>query len=228
MTQIPNVPAMWADGTQLVLSIEAPAGLLYRQSLPAAVLTARLAGGEMMRFTYDLTDPETGEVTHGAARLLLQDMPDPRRAAPVDPSEPCGRCGKLSGAHHDDAQGHLWIRRMAYQDAPCAVCGGSPRAPQPDAPDTPYHRYVPAEVQPVPPAEATADACRKCGRTFREDGKFVDSAAQSFGLPYCQTCVGRCHDTEIADHWCEIDGYRTRADKAAPGSHSAPEPPRGA
>lgn len=181
MTQIPNVPAMWADGTQLVLSIEAPAGLLYRQSLPEAVLTARLGGGEIVRFTYDLTDPETGEVTHGAARLLLQDMPDPRQASNFDTA-----VAELKTLHGT------------------------------------------AEVQPAAPAEATADACRKCGRTFREDGKFVDSAAQSSGLPYCQTCVGHCHDTEIADHWCEIDGYRTRADKAAPGSHSAPEPPRGA
>ena len=63
--------------------------------------------------------------------------------------------------------------------------------------------------QPAAPAEATADdACRKCGRTFIEDGKFLDSAAKDGNLPFCKTCVDRCHDTEIADHWCEIDQYR--------------------
>jgi len=87
------------------------------------------------------------------------------------------------------------------------------------------------EEQPVPPAEATArepmkirgigepfqgsitramapEACRKCGRQFRLDGKFVDSAARYADTPFCRTCAGRCYDSEIADHWCDIDQYR--------------------
>lgn len=65
------------------------------------------------------------------------------------------------------------------------------------------------EEQPAAPAGATpADACKKCGRTFVEDGKFVDSAARCGDTPFCGTCADRCHDTEIADHWCEIDQFR--------------------
>lgn len=66
------------------------------------------------------------------------------------------------------------------------------------------------EEQPVVPADATATdaSCKKCGRTFVDDGKFVDSAARFGQTPFCRTCVGRCGDSEIADHWCEIDRYR--------------------
>jgi hypothetical protein len=73
------------------------------------------------------------------------------------------------------------------------------------------------EEQPAAPADATAPeaSCKKCGRTFVDDGKFVDSAARYADFPYCRTCVDRCHDTEIADHWCEIDQHRQER-QAAP------------
>lgn len=90
-----NGPVMWADGSNLILSISAPEGLLYQQTIPMAVFSARIAGdGEIIRFTYDWTDPEDGTVTRGAGRLVLQDLPDPRAeeqpAAPADATAPSG------------------------------------------------------------------------------------------------------------------------------------------
>ncbi|MER6605648.1 hypothetical protein ABT282_06975 [Streptomyces sp. NPDC000927] len=29
------------------------------------------------------------------------------------------------------------------------------------------------------------------------------------GTPYCRECVDNCHDSELADHWCQIDQWRT-------------------
>lgn len=57
-------------------------------------------------------------------------------------------------------------------------------------------------------AQRAAEQCQKCGRTFREDGKFVDSAARHADSPFCKTCADRCHDSEIADHWCAVDQWR--------------------
>lgn len=72
-------PVMWADGSNLILTVNAPEGLLYQQTFPMAVFAAVIAGdGEIIRFTYDWTDPEDGQVTRGAARLVLQQLPDPR------------------------------------------------------------------------------------------------------------------------------------------------------
>lgn len=87
-----NGPVMWADGNNLILIVDAPEGLLYQQTFPMAVFSAVIAGdGEIIRFTYDWTDPEDGQVTRGAARLVLQQLPDPRDqkteeqpAAPAD------------------------------------------------------------------------------------------------------------------------------------------------
>lgn len=43
----------------------------------------------------------------------------PPAMSPVPPTgEPCGKCGEPPAAHAGWAKGHLWIRRMAYQDAP--------------------------------------------------------------------------------------------------------------
>jgi hypothetical protein len=64
---------------------------------------------------------------------------------------------------------------------------------------------------PVRASVTTGDACSKCGNPFVEDGKFLDSTARSGQTPFCGACVWRCHDTEIADHWCEIDQYRQEA-----------------
>lgn len=87
-------------------------------------------------------------------------------------------------------------------------CGESPTAHLGFVLGHQYEAEVQPAQQPVAPAGATAEACKRCGRTFVEDGKFVDSAAQYLDFPYCKTCVDRCHDTEIADHWCEIDKFR--------------------
>lgn len=73
-------PVMWADGNDLHLSITAPSGLVYQQTFAMAVLTAKAGSddGEVIRFTYDLVDPEDGTTTRGAARILVQEIPDPR------------------------------------------------------------------------------------------------------------------------------------------------------
>ena len=92
-------PVMWADGSNLILTVNAPEGLLYQQTFPMAVFSAMIADdGEIIRFTYDWTDPEDGQVTRGAARLVLQQLPDPRDqkteeqpVGPADATAPDGR-----------------------------------------------------------------------------------------------------------------------------------------
>lgn len=64
--------------------------------------------------------------------------------------------------------------------------------------------------QPQEAEDATPEErCAKCKHPFVEDGKFADSTAQHKGTPFCGRCVGRCHDSELADHWCAIDAWRT-------------------
>ena len=77
---VPNTgPTMWVDGNGLQLSVQAPSGPLYLQELGVAVLVAKMAGtGEVLRFTYDVVDPEDGSTIRGAARIVLEDLPDPR------------------------------------------------------------------------------------------------------------------------------------------------------
>lgn len=144
-----NGPVMWAEGSNLILSVHAPEGLLYQQTFPMAVFSAVIAGdGEIIRFTYDWTDPEDGQVTRGAARLVLQQLPDPRDQK--------------------------------------------------------------TEEQPTTPAEATAtnararERCQKCRKPFSTQ----DSSLQHADMPFCKECADRCHDTEIADHWCAVDQWR--------------------
>lgn len=79
---------MWMDGNTVRLELEAPAGTLYSVELPLVALMAQLDDGEIVRFTYDRTDPETGTVIHGAARLVLQSLPDPRDAVTAAPPAP--------------------------------------------------------------------------------------------------------------------------------------------
>jgi hypothetical protein len=45
-------------------------------------------------------------------------------------------------------------------------------------------------------------ACRKCRRPFDPTGPW--HRAQEPGTPWCRECVNRCHDSEIADHCCDI------------------------
>lgn len=84
-------PTIWANGNELTLILDSPHGPIYLQTLPMAVLHGRLGGEEILRFTWDHTDPEDGTTTSGAARLVLQELEDPRPqqaegqpAAPAD------------------------------------------------------------------------------------------------------------------------------------------------
>ena len=67
-----------------------------------------------------------------------------------------------------------------------------------------------AEEQPAAPAEATAtnararERCQKCRKPFSTQ----DSSLQHADMPFCKECADRCHDTEIADHWCAVDQWR--------------------
>jgi len=69
---------MGVHGNGITLTIQSPHGPLYVQELPMAALLAKVSGGEILRFTYDVTDPEEGTVTRGAARLVIEEIPDPR------------------------------------------------------------------------------------------------------------------------------------------------------
>lgn len=69
----------WVDGTQMHLSIESPDGLIFRQTLPMTACLARMDRGELLRFVWEAVDPEDGTVTRGAARLVVEELPDPRK-----------------------------------------------------------------------------------------------------------------------------------------------------
>jgi len=52
--------------------------------------------------------------------------------------------------------------------------------------------------------------CAKCGRPFSDEpASYDDSPRQYQGTPFCSGCVNRCADSEIADHWCAVDRWRT-------------------
>lgn len=73
---------------------------------------------------------------------------------------------------------------------------------------------TPAEVQPAPPADATADGkCHRCGRPFDPADTHFEGHGRHRDSPFCNSCVSACHDTGIADHWCAVDAWNT-----APGS----------
>lgn len=77
---------LWMDGSTVSLQLVAPSGLLYSVELPLVVLMAQLDDGEIVRFTYDRIDPETGATYSGAARLVLQNLPDPRETEEQPPA----------------------------------------------------------------------------------------------------------------------------------------------
>jgi hypothetical protein len=70
---------MLFDGTHAQLTLSLPGtGPLLAGPLPLLLNSARLAeNSELIRFVYELTDPETGEPVHGAGRLLLEPLPYP-------------------------------------------------------------------------------------------------------------------------------------------------------
>jgi hypothetical protein len=79
---------MWVSGNDLTLSIGSPDGLLYQQSLPITAVLAQMTDGEVLRYTFDLIDPEE-ETTHpGAARIMIELLPDPRSTAPEADDHP--------------------------------------------------------------------------------------------------------------------------------------------
>lgn len=71
---------MWFNaGSEARICISVPTGPILDLPLSLAAVTALVAEDhEVLRFTYELTDPETGDVTTGAARLAIQPLPDPR------------------------------------------------------------------------------------------------------------------------------------------------------
>lgn len=75
-----TAPKMWLNSNGVWLTLDTSAGPLLRGDLGALALQAQIldTDGEVVRFTYDLTDPETGETRSGAARLVFESIPDPR------------------------------------------------------------------------------------------------------------------------------------------------------
>lgn len=71
-------PVMWVNGQGLQLQVQSAAGPLYLQELYMVALMARAYGGEIIRFTYDWTDPEDGHTVSGAGRIVYEELPDPR------------------------------------------------------------------------------------------------------------------------------------------------------
>lgn len=60
-----------------------------------------------------------------------------------------------------------------------------------------------------PHQDAEPASCAKCLTEFDpDDTRFVDSQRRYGDSPFCGACVDRCHDSEIADHWCVIDEWR--------------------
>lgn len=80
MNESRTSPHLWFQaGSTARLTVTVPAGAILDQTLAILALAAQVAqSNELLRFTYDLTDPETGERIAGAARLLLEHLPDPR------------------------------------------------------------------------------------------------------------------------------------------------------
>lgn len=54
------------------------------------------------------------------------------------------------------------------------------------------------------PSTLAAEACGKCKTPFDPADPRIDGHARYHLTPYCRSCVGRCHDNEIADHRCVI------------------------
>jgi hypothetical protein len=47
-------------------------------------------------------------------------------------------------------------------------------------------------------------ACARCRRPFDQTDTRWDGHARHNDTPFCRSCVDRCHDSEIADHRCQI------------------------
>ena len=71
---------MWFNaGSEARMSVSVPAGPILVDSLAMLAIRASISPDhEVLRYTWEVTDPETGEVTTGAARLVIEPLPDPR------------------------------------------------------------------------------------------------------------------------------------------------------
>ncbi|MBD3004688.1 hypothetical protein [Streptomyces sp. 5-10] len=59
--------------------------------------------------------------------------------------------------------------------------------------------------------------CVKCHTPFdASDTRFSGSRRRYGSSPFCHACVDRCGDSEIADHWCEVDRWRYSPGSATP------------
>lgn len=53
----------------------------------------------------------------------------------------------------------------------------------------------------------TDEKCRRCSTPFEEDGKLYRSTRRYKDTPFCGRCTDHCMETEIADHWCDVDRW---------------------
>lgn len=156
---------------------------------------------------------------------------DPRKEW-VPSREPCSApdCGRPYEHHETWNLGHAYTAPAEEQPATPAEatapectpnCDGADMCTGPSEP-----RYIerrsgsPVRVDGpgctpavVPEPFRPADLCAKCKRPFDPGDTAFDGNARHADSPFCRGCVDACHDTEIADHWCVIDQWRT--DKAA-------------
>ena len=222
-------PVMWVNGQGLQLQVQSPAGPVYLQELYMVALMARAYGGEIIRFTYDSTDPETGETISGAGRIVYEELPDPR--AEVQPAPPAGATAQECTPNCDGSDMCTGAERPKR-----VVQVGSPFPGFPSEAELADRIFGPGTAESLgtaaryierpsgPPVRvdgpgctpATVEACAKCKQPF--DGDFtVDGHGKQKGMPFCVGCVSRCHDTEIADHWCVVDQWRSDNRKAPEG-----------
>lgn len=119
--------ALWMDGSTVSLQLVAPSGLLYSVELPLVVLMAQLDDGEIVRFVYDRTDPETGVTHSGAARLVLQTLTDPRETEEQPPAADAtvstSNCMQRAEQHSP----HAWsVNEHTYQCDGASAYEGRP------------------------------------------------------------------------------------------------------
>ncbi|MDQ1037238.1 hypothetical protein QFZ75_003654 [Streptomyces sp. V3I8] len=96
-------------------------------------------------------------------------------APPERTSSACGECGSAT-----------------YHDTLCALCRQEK-----------HEAWWPTRGE-APAAEGPAAPCGKCKQPFDPADRRFAGRARYGESPYCRGCVGRCHDSEIADHRCVI------------------------
>jgi hypothetical protein len=119
-------PVMWADGNGLQLAVQSPHGPLYLQDLALVALRAQAYGGEILRFTYDRTDPEDGTVTRGAGRIVYQELPDPRQTPEGEACAICGGSPHLPQPEVPGAPYHRYVKKGEEQPAAPADATSAP------------------------------------------------------------------------------------------------------